>query len=115
MAPQNPKEFRELVENELQAKQARDQAQAEDLQRNKTALEAQIGLPEQIGRLTEQVRKLIKVAEGSEKTTRRLVRLTWVIAALTFALLLFTIALYKDSRTPIQSSNFQNHSSATEP
>ena len=50
-------------------------------------------------------------AELAEISTRRIVRLTWALVALTAALLIYTIFLYKDTHQLIQSEKqAQDHS-----
>ena len=44
----------------------------------------------------------IRISEAAETTTRRIVRLTYVLVALTVALLVFTVYLYKDTHALIQ-------------
>jgi hypothetical protein len=57
----------------------------------------------------------VRLAEDAEKTTRRLVTLTWVIVALTSALLAFTVALYEESRAQIQHDQLKSNRQPTQP
>jgi hypothetical protein len=52
---------------------------------------------------------LAVVSLAADKHSRRLVYLTWVLVALTAALLVFAIALYEDSHFQIQSDQAQKH------
>ena len=47
-------------------------------------------------------RLLIHIADDMDRQTRRIIRLTWALVALTAALLLFTVYLYKDTHQLIQ-------------
>ena len=57
----------------------------------------------------------IRLAEDAEISTRRIIRLTWVLAALTLALLVLTAALYKDAHEQIQRDQLKEHRDAKQP
>ena len=51
----------------------------------------------------------IRIAEDSEISTRRIVRLTLALVVLTFALLVLTIALYKDAHAQIERDQLKQY------
>jgi hypothetical protein len=51
----------------------------------------------------------VAASQLAEISTRRLARLTWALITLTFALLIFTITLYKDTHFAIQREKAQQH------
>jgi hypothetical protein len=57
----------------------------------------------------------IRLAEDAEKTSRRIVRLTWGLIILTCGLLVLTWELYKDAHKKSQSDQLQSHSSSQQP
>ena len=44
----------------------------------------------------------LRISEVAEISTRRIVRLTWALVALTAALLIFTVYLYKDTHALVE-------------
>lgn len=57
----------------------------------------------------------IRLAEDAEISTRRIVRLTWGLIALTVALLFITIALYEDTHEQIKRDQLKEHRDAKRP
>lgn len=65
--------------------------------------------------LQSQAEIAILVGQLAEISTRRLIRVTWVIAILTFSLLLFTVALYKEAHDQIQREKLQQYHNPKNP
>src|SRR5947207_2458969 len=51
----------------------------------------------------------VRLSEDAEISTRRIIRLTWVLVALTAALLIFTVALYEDAHAQLQHERVADH------
>jgi TolA-binding protein len=64
--------FREGMQRVLQTNQAIERAKTETAQRVQSALKAQIGLPEQIDRLTGEIEKLVEVSHSQKQLAQEL-------------------------------------------
>jgi hypothetical protein len=55
------------------------------------------------------------ISDQADVQTRRIVRLTWGLVALTTALLIFTVYLYKDTHALVERENTGNQNVAEHP
>ena len=55
---------------------------------------------------------MARLSADQERTAKKIVWLTWVLAALTFALLAFTVALYEDAHFQTKRDQVEQHTDA---